>query len=374
MGWVRRWGRQPRMLWAGLFLLALGVRLCAAALHPPRWDGDQQRYAALAESSARGLGWWSSGRPEVMVHPLFPVLHATVLRVLPRLDVRTAGALLALLVSSLLPLVAVRSVAVLWTPRAAWIAGLLLALQPHHVLRATALEPDLLDALLLCWAAVPLHRREWALAGSLLGLAYLDRPEAVVPAVAVCAGLYARGEGARAWVRFLLPFLALTSVFVVYVHAQTGRWALSGKDRWQYQQGVHQWRTRGAGLDPSSIPALEADVPSLYAHLREHPGEFLAGYGYRAGLVLRNVARQLGWLLLLPAISGAKRLWVERRQALFLLALPLLAFPVLALVGTFFRHAIPPAVAALALAAVGLDAWVGRPGGGAVGRGGAALP
>ena len=342
-----------------ILALALAVRLLALAVHPPAWDGDQELYATLAASAAAGDGWWARGRAEVGVHPLLPSLHAALLSLLPGLDTRRAGMGLALLVSSLLPLVAGRAVAALVSPRAGVIAALLLALQPHHVLRAAALEPDLLGALLLAWAALALHRQDWGLAGAILGIGYLDRPEVAFVAVAVATWLVlSRRAGAVGLLRYLLCFAALAAVFVLYVHAQTGRWTLSGKDRWTYQQGVHQWRARGAPLERAAIPALRADVPSLGAHLREHPSEFAAGFLYRTGRLLRNVAVQLGWILLVPALAGAVRLWRRSRDVLFLLGLPLLALPVLALVATFFRHAIPPAVALLMLAAVGLDAWL----------------
>jgi hypothetical protein len=233
----------------------------------------------------------------------------------------------------------------------------MLALQPHHVLRAPALEPDLLSALLLLWAALALRRRAWGLAGAILGLGYLNRPEVAFVGLAVVVWIARQRAGLSALARFVLPFTALCSVFVLYVHTQTGRWALSGKDQWQYQQGVHQWRTRGDPLPAAGIPALKADVPSMAAHLRQHPREFVLGYLFRAGILLRNLGRQLAFVLALPALYGAVLLWKGSREALFLLALPLLVLPVLPLVGTFFRHAIPPAVALLMLAAVGLDRW-----------------
>ena len=189
----------------------------------------------------------------------------------------------------------------------------------------------------------------------MLGLCYLNRPEWFLAFPVAAAALWP-GAGGRAtrMIRLTLPFLALSGIFLLFVRAETGRWALSGKDHWQYQLGVHQWRTRDQPLQRSGVPELRKSVPSALEHVRSHPVEALLGYGYRWTILIRNLWAQIG-LLLLPFLAvGLIHAWRQSHRDLVLLLFPLSLLPVLAAVGTFFRHAIVGGAVLVAIAGAGM--------------------
>ena len=334
-----------------LFALALLLRVGLAVQRASPDDGDQRLYRELATSMADGHGYVLDGAPKTTVHPLLPMLHATAIRVFGNAE-RT-GIMLTLLIGSLLPLVAGRTVAMMLGFESGLASGALLAVEPHHALASMRLEPDLLAALLCFWLAGLLWRRAWSLAGVVVGLGYLTRPELLLlaPAAAVLARM--RGASVGAVVRLLVTALAVSLVFLLFVHEATGRFALSGKDRWQYLLGVHQWRSGNQPLDPAAIPALREEIGGPLQHLSSNPREFFLGYGYRSGLYFRNLLRQLGFVLLPVAIFGALDAWRRSRPALACLVLPLVLLPVYPLVGTFFRHSFVAGSVLLALAGVG---------------------
>lgn len=344
----------------GLFLCALAIRGAVAIARPPLDDGDQRLYRQLATSMAEGRGYVLDGAPKTTVHPLLPTLHAALLRVAG--DAGATGLVLTLLIGSLVPVVGARATGLLLGARAGVVAGALLALAPHHVLASARLEPDLLAAALGFWVVAATWRGDLVLAGIAVGLGYLTRPELILlaPAAAVVARL--RGARLLEIARLLAAALAVSAVFLLFVHAAIGRWALSGKDHWQYYLGVHQWRTRDQPQDPATIPGLAREIRSPLHHLATRPGEFLLGYAYRSLLLARNVARQLGFVLVPFAIAGLVRAWRTSREAFLCLLIPLAPLPVYPLVGTFFRHSLVPGSIFLALAGVGLAA-VRRPSG-----------
>lgn len=336
-----------------LFVAALAIRIAVLVLHPPADDGDQRLYRILARGLASGAGYVNGDKPETHVHPLLPVLDAVALHAIP--DDRTAGMVVTLLIGSLLPVVAAWVVGAAFGRRAALVAAAILALQPHHVLASARLEPDLLGASLGFALSAALIGERWGWAGVVTGLAYLNRPEAVLwlPAAAVYARV--RGASVRGLAAMVLAAAALAGPFAFYVHGIEGRWALSGKDRWDYILGVHQYRSGGEPLDPARIPELRREVGSPLQHFKTRPREFVAGYAYRTWILIKNLGRQTGYGLLAPfAVFGLVAGLKKARAATWALLVPLAAVPVLPLVGTFFRHSEVPAAVILALAGVGI--------------------
>jgi hypothetical protein len=350
--------KRRALLWLSLFLLALTVRGALVVRKPPPIDGDQRIYLTLAESLAAENGYVFDDEPEVTVHPLLPALHATLSHVLP--DIRIAGIVLAVSIGALVCLVAGLTVSMMVGFTPGYAAGLLLALQPHHALRSAYVEPDLLAALLCLWIASLVWRGDLGLAGVVTGLAYLNRPEMflLLPVVLVIARL----RGADWWklARCAVLFLVVAGVFVAYVSAGTGRPTLTGKDRWQYVLGVHQYRTGDQPLTLPEARRLEAEIPSPWTHLRTSPREFVLGYLYRSGLLLGRLALQLGYVLIPFAIWGAIRVWRVSPGGLALLVLPVFLLPVMALGATFTRHAYVSGVGLVALAGIGVAALLGR--------------
>ena len=307
---------------------------------------------------AEGRGYVLDGAPKTTVHPLLPTLHAALLRVAG--DARATGLVLTLLIGLLVPVLGARAIGLLLGARPGIAAGALLALAPHHVLASARLEPDLLAAALCFWVVAATWRRDLILAGLAVGLGYLTRPELILLAPAAAVVAWVRGARLVGVVRLAASALVVSLAFLLFVHAAIGRWALSGKDHWQYYLGVHQWRTRDQPQDPATIPALASEIRSPLHHLATNPGEFFLGYAYRALLLLRNLARQLGYVLVPFAIAGFVRAWRTSREAFFCLLIPLAPLPVYPLFGTFFRHSLVPGAIFLALAGVGLAA-VRRP-------------
>ncbi len=338
-------------VWLGLFLLALGARAAVAWWRPPVVDGDQRLYRILAESMAAGTGYVNAGSPQVTVHPLLPTLHALAIRL--GVEPGLAGTAITLLVGALLAVVAGRTISRMLGVEFGLAAGLAVAFQPHHVLRSSFLEPDLLTALLCFWTASLLFRGDHGLAGAVLGLCYLNRPEMLLLAPVVLWIAWRRGASASGALRLVASLLLVSSVFLLYIHAETGRWALSGKDHWQYMLGVHQWRSGNQPLSPAQIPELTREIGSPLHHVLTNPREFARGYAYRFTLLLRNLGRQLGYVLFPLLLVGLIHTYRSSRDALALLALPLYLIPVLATVGTFFRHSLVAGPVLVALCGVG---------------------
>jgi 4-amino-4-deoxy-L-arabinose transferase-like glycosyltransferase len=336
-----------------LFAASLAIRIGGVVLHPPSDDGDQALYRGLARAIASGAGYVYEGQPNTHVHPLLPILDAVVLQGIR--DERTAALVVSLVLGSLLPVVAAWVVGLALGRRAALIAGVLLALQPHHIGASARLHPELLGASLGFALAAALIAQQWIWGGVILGLAYLNRPEAIffLPAAAVFA--WVRTASARPVGRLVLATAIVASPFVLHVHRVEGRWALSGKDEWVYQLGVNQYRSGNQALDADRIPELRREVGSPLDHVTSHPGEFAAGYVYRSGILLENLGRQTGYGVLAAfAVFGLASGLKTSRAATWALLVPLAALPVLPIGATFFRHSVPAAAVVLALAGVGL--------------------
>lgn len=344
----RRW----MLAWSFLLLISVSVRTGVVLARPVPPDGDHRLYLILAESMARGEGYVLEGGPKTTVHPLLPAMVASL--TLLGLEPATAGTVLAVGIGSLLPLIGGFAVGSVLGRRYGMAAGLLLALLPHHVLRSGYVEPDLLAALLGFWAARLLWRREWLLAGAVVGLAYLNRPEMILlyPVASIVA--WRGGDGFRGWIRLTVPVVALCSIFVLFVHGSTGRWALSGKDRWQYLLGVHQYRSGNRPMPPEAIESLRREIPTISGHITGSPGEFASGYGYRTGIYLLGLGRQLLFVLVPASLAGVAYLWRRARDGLLVLCLPMFLLPVYPVVGVFYRHTLVTGPILAALAGVGL--------------------
>ena len=335
---------------AAVFLLALALRAGAALARRPVLDGDQTAHLEAAVAMARGDGFVAAGRPETHIQPLFPALHAAAIRVLPVAPER-AGRLLALIVSSLLaPACAVLAARALG-PRQGLAAGLAVTLEPHLVVRGVSLETESLAALLGAWAGWSVLRGEAVLAATAMGLAYLTRPEWCVAAPVAAIALAARGVEAKRIAVGAAAFGALFAIVPLYLHAAEGTWGISGKGGWVYLNGVHQWRSGNQPLPVAEIPALEREIDTPLGHAVAHPGAFVRGYAYRAGLLALHLARALDWVLVPFAVAGLVVVGRQDPRAWPALAIPLGVLPVLPLGATYFRHALEVTPALLTFAA-----------------------
>ncbi|MGQ9589505.1 MAG: ArnT family glycosyltransferase [Planctomycetota bacterium] len=239
-------------------ILAFALRL-AYALQPHVSFGDESCYVWLAQSLLRGEYTYYAGKPELHFPPLFPAVLAA-LHAFASWEAVTRVAYVLFGVLALAPAYALGRA--LYGPRAARLAGLLLAVAPAFtstVLVGTTLSEPLY--LFLLFAAFYLvHRASfrggWAShlgAGACLSLAYLARPEGFLHflgagsylAAALAARFVAKEPAGRARARaaaagaakiagFAVAFLAVSSPYVDYLYRHTGQISLTTKSAKTY--------------------------------------------------------------------------------------------------------------------------------------------
>jgi len=241
----KRAGRKEYVAVAGLVLLALAVRLALVlwADRAIRWD--EPDYLTLARNLATGRGFSVAGHPELHYAPLFPLAASLFYRLLGNLKAASDAVYVLAGAALIVPFFALARR--LFGGRVALAASLLLALCP--ALNASVLywgtmtEPLYLlcvfAGLWLTWVAAESGRVGPAIAaGAGFALAYLTRPEgsfyAALGALALAVGVVGRRQArsGKAWLAlggYLLAALLVAMPYLVYIHAQTGRWMVSGK-------------------------------------------------------------------------------------------------------------------------------------------------
>jgi 4-amino-4-deoxy-L-arabinose transferase-like glycosyltransferase len=225
---------------AVVLVLALAAR--AAVLFafdggPSRpFEGDEQGYAAVAGSLARGEGFsmtvagFTPGGLEIKEPrfafraPLLPLVLAPVHFATGGhpAALRIACAILGALAAPLAFGVASRIAG----PRAAWYAGLAVAFWPSHAWLSARVLSEPLDSVLLLAAADLLTRDRWIPGGATLGLAVLCRPGGLIAALcAIVQGALSeeRGRRLKPFVLALLACAAVVTPWVVRNHQRFGR-------------------------------------------------------------------------------------------------------------------------------------------------------
>ena len=238
----RRMVRTEWLVLAGLIALALIVRLYFTTLPRVVW-GDEPFYLWMGQSLLAGTGYNAFGYSGAHFPPLFAVLAAGLAPVTGGLMqasnviYATTGALLVL------PLYLLAHA--IYSPTAAWMTGLVVALYPALVTGVLAWG-TMTEPLYLLWVGVAIYAlylcleqgrmRDYVLLSVSLGLAYLTRTEALVFVVAafglVLVGrLVRRDRLARVLGRLtvaLVVFLLVASPYLLYIRNTTGRWSLTG--------------------------------------------------------------------------------------------------------------------------------------------------
>jgi hypothetical protein len=233
-GTSSRPGKQELILLAGMFLVALAVRLYFLPF-----------YRVI---SADGVGYVNAARallhgdlqPLIVYGVVYPTL--TALTSLTGLDTESAGRIVSAVMGSLLvvPLYLLGKDFV--GRKGATVACLLVLAWPSlrswagEVMTQASYITLLVSWYWLLWQA---HRRgsvRWAVAaGALAGLSYLTRPEALVAFAAMVLILMHPTAGRPLARRVALTatcvagFAALLFPFVLLVHHYTGAWQLTGK-------------------------------------------------------------------------------------------------------------------------------------------------
>jgi 4-amino-4-deoxy-L-arabinose transferase-like glycosyltransferase len=362
---------------ARLFLLLAFPRVI-------RWD--EPDYIRLATNLVSGAGYAVvPGIPDLHYPPLFPLLLAPLHLLVS--DPEWPSNVWYLLCGALLPWPVWSLARRVYGERVAvWAAILtaafpLLTIGPLHW--GTFTEPPFLlllfaglDRAHAAWTAV--GRRDHALAGLALGLAYLTRPEGVLYAALAGALLLAaarRRDGRRRRLTGLAVYVAAFAVlavpYLLYLHHHTGRWLLTGKTSitlalWQGSAGQQPavYDRAVAALDASGEELLwyskeRFAEPGLADLLTREPRQLLLRVTTNARALGRGLLRRWPFLPLVVLLAAWGAVWAargrdQRQGTLFLglMALPPLAFLALLVQTRFFAPAAP---LVLALAAAGLD-------------------
>jgi 4-amino-4-deoxy-L-arabinose transferase-like glycosyltransferase len=255
----------------GLVLAAILTRVVLSLLLPRVIKWDEPAYLVLGHNLWSGAGFTTGSSPELHWPPLFPIVAGLFEMALK--DFEWASNAVYAISGGLLLLPVFAMARRIFGPQTAWLTAALLALFPAlnvSVLYWGSMSEPLYLLLLYSGLAVLLvgleenSVRMFVAAGVFLGLAYLTRPEAIA-----YVGLFSiitviwlgRRTGFRSpalWRSagaFACAFLIMAAPYVVYLHAHTGQWMVSGKLKLTWEMGNIQGPTEydrlTNGLDPS---------------------------------------------------------------------------------------------------------------------------
>lgn len=238
--------RKGAIWWlSAIVLLSLGLRIASLKLFAGTIDWEGGEYARLAQNLMSGHGYVGLDLPgkNLMFPPLFPFAIAGVSFLTP--DLESAARLVSIVAGSLLPIPVFLLARTLYSETVGYVAAGLVSVHPLlvHFSATACSEPFYL---LLLVGAVYLSSRAlnlgtaaaYALAGAVLGLAYLTRIEAAAfPVVVVFLAMLRKrwiqsvglGKALRAALFLPLSFLLVSSPYIVWLHGETGQWRLEGK-------------------------------------------------------------------------------------------------------------------------------------------------
>jgi 4-amino-4-deoxy-L-arabinose transferase-like glycosyltransferase len=260
--------------------LVVGVSLVVRLVALIHWgtgaiEPDGAQYASIAEHLRKGLGYGGLGTPgrELNFPPLFPLLIFVASFVTK--SYWAAGRLVAFVFGALLPLPVFGIALRLFNRRTAWVAAALAALHPLLVnLSFTVWSEGPYATILLTAIYLVLRALDhpgigiWAAVGGTFGLAYLIRPEALVPMFLAAIFAVAATEGVLAIrckraVAAIAVFAVLVLPEVILIYGSTGKVRLEGKTTMLFAQAIRMLdaedgRSASALRDqPSPLPNLE---------------------------------------------------------------------------------------------------------------------
>jgi 4-amino-4-deoxy-L-arabinose transferase-like glycosyltransferase len=271
--------RRPSIgLLVGILVAALVLRGYWVAQHSAMLEENGSAYARIAENLVEhGTYVGLSEGPELLMPPLFPMLLALGSLVAGSVD--GAARLVPWLAGVLLVLTAFALAQLMYGPRVALGTAALTALHPLLIdLSSTAYSEGVYLPLKLgglYWglraldSGRPAHMM-WC--GTLLGLMYLTRPEAVFCAVVVLAGALLTDLRRPAFVKrfalhalsLLAPIVILAAPYAAYLSMHTGSLSLEGKGVLNFTIGER----RNSGMSHAEAalgigPDLSEDGPLL---------------------------------------------------------------------------------------------------------------
>ncbi len=359
---------------------------------------DETAYLRSGISLVEGDGFARNGRPELHFPPFVPFLLGVSAEVFD--DPHTGTVLLTCLSSTALILPLTLLSRRLAGPTAAvataWVAALAPGLSTTLTNRGAGTEAEYtLLVVSAVWLVVSgLDRAgtarlvRLAVAGLLIGFAYLTRPEGLFFAVPLGLAILvfcarrrpappaANGDGGRPWrplaavvpaVAFAVPILVCVVPYAGYLHAHTGSWQLSAKtqdvsiDAWRAVARSHReardeilW-----GLDETGLH-FPTERRSLVALAREDTHGYVGIVGTNVEMLGEQLfmpedGHPVEWLLLpapvwVVALLGA---WRWRRSWLARLILAVCALPVATTLAFFVQPRYLVVLVALATVFVG---------------------
>jgi 4-amino-4-deoxy-L-arabinose transferase-like glycosyltransferase len=233
--------RRTFYLLAAILVVAFVVRF-VVLLNRQAIDYDETAYARMAYNFFHGLGLFEiSGQSATHFTPLFPIVLGAVSLVVNNYEL--AGQLVSLVAGVGLVLGSFYLARTLYDSRVGLVTAALVAVMPNLVDYSSKLYAESLYTFLLVfgvlvgWLALT-RRTPWLglVAGLLLGLGYLARPEGFfyLPAfvlVFLLVAVFGRHKASAAWAggAFFVGFMVMAIPYMVFLHSQLGYWTYSGK-------------------------------------------------------------------------------------------------------------------------------------------------
>jgi len=365
------------------------VCLCLAVLASatqwgavPPVSADGVRYMAAAHSLWRGVGYrYLDGKPETVMPPGYPLLVGATQRAcgagLPTRraspeDTELAAHAVSLVASSLSVLLLYGLLSRLTGPHTALWATAAFSLLPVRaelsvqVLSESTYLLFVLAGACLWLSSLDADGRLWRAlaAGATMGAAYLARPEGLLAGGVLALGMVwlGRGSGRRALWRALAYTAAMLLCVVPYVlwlHARTGQWALSGKTMQTRVVAISS--ARDEGIRPVLSPTLSSDCRTVEGVEQYRKtatrAEMLRMYRRNSLVLLARLFTTFGLLILLlpTGIRAMRGLMGDRWRPAGWLAMAFLSpIPALVLFRLEARYLVvfAPVVCAVAAAAV----------------------
>jgi hypothetical protein len=297
----------------GLFLLSFALRLVWRIFGPKVIESEGVLYARVGENLAAGRGL--VGLHEMGLQLLYPPLYEFLIALGVRLGfaAEAAGRNASFLFGVWLPVVICLFTQRLYGAAAGWYAGLLAAVHPLLIVASAAVLTEstyLTLALTAVWCVTEMLAlepkrpavRATILAGALLGLAYLCRPEAFILtgllAGAVIVANHRRWRKAAAWVALLLGVFSVFAVpYVAFLWHETGLLRFEAKTADGVRYAQREARGQGWGeiyfaVDENLIERGASNTSDLDMLLKTHatPVE-------RVRIILRQAVRNFPHLL-----------------------------------------------------------------------------
>ena len=372
------------VLLTALTLLSLFLRITWAVTRNVVIENEGAEYARIAVNLAAGRGYVGTmAGPQLLFPPLYPMLIRTGLFYThsPVASARAVSIATGTLLVPLLFLI----VSAGYERRTAWIAAVIGGLHPILIGFSASTYPDCLYTTLLAGvvylaiSSLRLLRIRWFIAlGSLLGLAYLTKPE-IMGQIAVLLVLISAGGALKHRLKYALSGAALVlaccavfaSPYMAYLARHTHHLRLEGKSEVNY---VMISRIN-AGIDPVRAANGLSDTGQEEGPLL-NPNAFIGGSTYPHSLseiarfffvaASRNVRGLYDWLmpsfwlpLLTLCLLGLFRsAWSQERALVELVLLSMFAMaciPLLIVAYLHWRYVLPVMPFVIIWAAKGIN-------------------